>query len=221
MYSLHSCNTWLLRQMLHYILSYLQIQEESQHFGFPSREKISYSEPWRNDIRYLKAMSNIDDKRSRKVMKEWAATKFSPVPALQQCMTNVSNKMFSIETCTVDDILPLEQWELFLTSNKPTKFNQIWPTDLRALWRTETDSSLHPPLTLSCRFAKTLPKKTWEIFGEVDDGDCYSTNCRIAQGYIAVSLTNSHPCMQDLLTGWRRRFSLGCRSATASGKYGE
>jgi hypothetical protein len=146
------------------------------------------------------AMSNINDKRTRKVMKEWAATKISSIPALQQYMTDLSNKMFSTETCTVDDILLLEQWELFLTSNKLTKFNRIRPTDLRALWRKETDSSLHPPLTLSCRFAETLPKKTWEVFWwicpiqhEPHGGDCYSTNCRIVQGYIAVSLTNSHP----------------------------
>jgi hypothetical protein len=58
-------------------------------------------------------------------MKEWAATKISPIPALQQYMTDLSNKMLSTETCTVDDILPLEQWELFLTSNKLTKFNRI------------------------------------------------------------------------------------------------
>jgi hypothetical protein len=58
-------------------------------------------------------------------MKEWAATKISPIPALQQYMTDLSNKMLSTETCTVDDILLLEQWELFLTSNKLTKFNRI------------------------------------------------------------------------------------------------
>jgi hypothetical protein len=46
-------------------------------------------------------------------MKEWAAKKISPIPTVQQYMTNVSNKMLSNETCTADDNLTLRQWELF------------------------------------------------------------------------------------------------------------